>query len=128
MPKRKPIDYTPQFGSGIFRPKDEVESERTALETTPDLSPTETQGTENTNVLKNERTKERKKVIANEQTKERTLKHHSFDVFIDQLISLDQIQTQIYQDTGKKPKIGELVREALDSYIENRKKEQKKVL
>jgi hypothetical protein len=33
MPKRKPIDYTPQFGSGIFRPKDEVESERTAIET-----------------------------------------------------------------------------------------------
>jgi hypothetical protein len=33
MPKRKPIDYTPQFGSGIFRPKDEVESERTAIDT-----------------------------------------------------------------------------------------------
>jgi hypothetical protein len=33
MPKRKPIDYTPQFGSGIFRPKDEVESELTAIET-----------------------------------------------------------------------------------------------
>ena len=33
MPKRKPIDYTPQFGSGIFRPKDEVESERAAIDT-----------------------------------------------------------------------------------------------
>src|SRR5437763_3997968 len=33
MTKHNPIDYTPQFGSGIFRPKDEVESERTAIET-----------------------------------------------------------------------------------------------
>jgi hypothetical protein len=33
MPKRKPIDYTPQFGSGIFRPKDEVENERAAIDT-----------------------------------------------------------------------------------------------
>lgn len=33
MPKRKPIDYTPQFGGGIFRPKDEVESERLVADT-----------------------------------------------------------------------------------------------
>ncbi len=31
-PRRKGIDYTPQFGGGIFRPKDMVEEERTALE------------------------------------------------------------------------------------------------
>ncbi len=30
-PRRKGIDYTPQFGGGIFRPKDLVEEERTAL-------------------------------------------------------------------------------------------------
>ncbi len=33
-PRRKGIDYTPQFGGGIFRPKDLVEEERTALEQT----------------------------------------------------------------------------------------------
>jgi hypothetical protein len=33
MPNRKPIDYTPQFGGGIFRPKDEVESERLVADT-----------------------------------------------------------------------------------------------
>jgi hypothetical protein len=71
---------------------------------------------------KNERSLERKNVPTNE----RTLKHHSFDVFVDQLISLDHIQTQRYQETGKKPKIGTLVQEALDEYIRNqRKKEQK---
>lgn len=31
-PRRKGIDYTPQFGAGIFRSKDLVEEERTALE------------------------------------------------------------------------------------------------
>lgn len=74
---------------------------------------------------KNERTLERKNVRTNEQKKERILKHHSFDVYIDQLISLDQIRTQIYQEKGKKPKIGTLVQEALDEYIKNHKKQEK---
>ncbi len=30
-PRRKEIDYTPQFGGGIFRPKEVVEEERTTL-------------------------------------------------------------------------------------------------
>jgi hypothetical protein len=72
---------------------------------------------------KNERSLERKNVLKEETTEERTLKHHSFDVFIDQLISLDQIRTQTYQEKGKKPKISALVQEALDEYIKNHKKE-----
>jgi len=44
-PRRKEIDYTPQFGGGIFRPKEVVEEERTALagpaeETPEEHSPT----------------------------------------------------------------------------------------
>ena len=72
---------------------------------------------------KDERSFERKNVLKKETTEERTLKHHSFDVFVDQLISLDQIRTQIYQEKGKKPKISALVQEALDEYIKNHKKE-----
>jgi hypothetical protein len=68
---------------------------------------------------KNESSLEQKKEI----TKERTLRHHSFDVFIDQLISLDQIRTRIFQEKGKKPKISTLVQEAFDEYIKNHKKE-----
>jgi hypothetical protein len=75
---------------------------------------------------KNERSLERTNVPTKEQKNERTLKHHSFDVYVDQLISLDRIRTRRYQETGKKPKIGTLVQEALDEYIRNqRKKEQK---
>jgi hypothetical protein len=79
-------------------------------------------------IKKNESSLERKNVLTQEQKEERLLKHHSFDVFVDQLISLDQIQTKIYQEKGKKPKIGTLVQEALDEYIAKYKRERTKVL
>jgi hypothetical protein len=74
---------------------------------------------------KNESSLEQKNVLKKEATQERTLKYHSFDVFVDQLISLDQIQTHIYQEKGKKPKISTLIQEALDEYIKNHKKGRK---
>jgi hypothetical protein len=74
-------------------------------------------------IKKNESSLERKNFLKEEITEERTLKHHSFDVFVDQLISLDQIRTHMYQEKGKKPKISALVQEALDEYIKNHKKE-----
>jgi hypothetical protein len=98
MPKRKPIDYTPQFGGGIFRPKDEVESERLVEET----SSVAQKGPF---------------VRTNERTNERIQRRHSFDVWQDQLIALTEIQTQMFHKTGRKPKLGELVQEALDAYI-----------
>lgn len=107
MPKRKPIDYTPQFGAGIFRPKHEVESERTAIENvshTPRAATPE--GAQNGSFER-----------MNERTDERIQKRHSFDVWQDQLISLTEIQTQRFHKTGRKPKLGELVQEALDAYI-----------
>jgi hypothetical protein len=76
-------------------------------------------------IKKNERSLEQKNVLKKETPQERTLKHHSFDVFIDQLISLDQIRTKIFQDKGKKPKISTLIQEALDEYIKNHKKARK---
>jgi|SRR5271166_2747303 len=75
--------------------------------------------------IKNERSLERKNVSTNERVTERLMKHHSFDVFVDQLISLDQIRTDTYQESGKKPKIYTLVQEALDEYIKSHKKERK---
>ena len=78
----------------------------------------EKKGTEH----KNESSLERKNVQKKEETEERTLKHHSFDVFVDQLISLDQIRTHRFQEKGKKPKISTLVQEALDAYIKEQKK------
>jgi CRISPR/Cas system CSM-associated protein Csm2 small subunit len=102
MPKRKPIDYTPQFGGGIFRPKDEVESERLVAETSSVAQ-------------------KRPFVRSFERTDERIQRRHSFDVWQDQLIALTEIQTQLFHKTGRKPKLGELVQEALDAYIAKQK-------
>src|SRR5438128_9798901 len=66
--------------------------------------------------------RERTNVRINEPTNQRTIKRHSFDVFTDQLISLDNLQNTVFQATGKKPKIGSLVREALEDLFEKYKK------
>jgi hypothetical protein len=98
MPKRKPIDYTPQFGGGVFRPKNEVESERLVAESSS-------------------LAQKRPSVRPFDRTDERIQRRHSFDVWQDQLIALTEIQTQMFHKTGRKPKLGELVQEALDAYI-----------
>ena len=105
MPKRKPIDYTQQYTSGIFRPRDEVEAElasldRGALPTPPASGP----------VTSNDASFER--------TNERTRTRHSFDVFKDQIAALSEIQVRLFRQTGAKPKLGELVQQALDDYID----------
>jgi hypothetical protein len=56
--------------------------------------------------------------LANGRTNERPRVRHSFDVFNDQLQALSEIQAQRYNQTGRKPKMGELVQEALDAYID----------
>jgi len=43
---------------------------------------------------------------------------HSFDVYEDQLLALAEVQTALFRKTGRKPKMGELVRTALDAYIQ----------
>ena len=49
---------------------------------------------------------------------ERPKERHTFDVYKDQLRSLARIQMDIYDRTGKKPTLGELVQRALDTFIE----------
>jgi hypothetical protein len=136
--KRSPIDYTPQFGAGIFRPKETIEKELAALaETSPDtahgiLAEDGTPATADliedrdettsrrqsrsfrTNVATSERT--------NVRTNERSRVRHSFDIWQDQLLGLSEIQAERFSRTGRKPKLGELVQEALDAYIAKERK------
>lgn len=109
MARRKPIDYTPQFGGGIFRPKDEVEHDLAALDTA-DAEDTPDKLTSNRS---NGRTFERTIVASDDRPKVR----HSFDVYKDQITALTAIQARLFSSTGKKPKLGELVQQALDDYI-----------
>jgi hypothetical protein len=132
--KRSPIEYTPQFGTGIFRPKEMIDAELAALDGDPTLeastelatatnAPSATEATAvasqppqqrqakpaRTNDAPNDRTTER--------PNDRSRVRHSFDVWQDQLLRLSEIQAARFSRTGRKPKIGELVQEALDAYI-----------
>ena len=117
--KRSPIDYKPQFADGIFRPKEVVEQELTALQNTGAED-----NSDGENAASNERTVERTNglnaaspTLLAGRTNERTRVRHSFDIYTDQLVALADIQTTIFRRTGRKPKMGELVQEALDIYI-----------
>jgi hypothetical protein len=140
--KRSPIDYTPQFGAGIFRSKETIEQELaeladeaatdaddTANEVVPEdgvkvtadhveRSDGEDRGrrprSPRTNGATNERT--------NERTLERSRVRHSFDIWQDQLLGLSEIQADRFSRTGRKPKLGALVQEALDAYITKERK------
>lgn len=52
-----------------------------------------------------------------ERSNERDKIRHSFDIYRDQLLSLSDIQADIFRQTGKKPKVGDLVQEALDAFV-----------
>lgn len=115
MPKRAPIDYRPQFGGDMFRPRNVVEQELAVVAEVP----SELQGVP---VEKSVRSSERTNGRTNERTVDRIIVRHSFDIGQDQLLALAEIQMQRFNETGKKPKLGPLVQEALDQYIAKHRK------
>jgi hypothetical protein len=116
MPKRSPIDYTPQSGGEMFRPRAVVEDELAAVadEGRDEPTPIVARQPERMNERTNERT--------NHRTVERLIVRHSFDIGRDQLVALAEIQTHIFNQTGRKPKLGPLVQDALDAYIAKHRK------
>lgn len=126
MPKRAPIDYTPVFGGGVFRAKEAIAEELAAetdagnaagtrdnvdvVVTTP-LSPDPTVRSRPIN-------------RSSVRTNERSIVRHSFDIGQDQLLALAEIQMDRFQQTGRKPKLGPLVQEALDAYIAKQHRQQ----
>jgi hypothetical protein len=132
--KRAPIEYTPQFGGGIFRSKETIADELAELEENDSvvaigktLDPEAIQAATATagasrrsskSVRTNGRTNER----SNERTVERNRVRHSFDIWKDQLLGLSEIQAERFSQSGRKPKLGELVQEALDAYIAKERK------
>jgi hypothetical protein len=128
--KRSPIEYTPQFGAGIFRPKETVDQELAHLEGGEDdgivaagaalttAEPEEaTSDAPPRRQAKRGRTNDATNDATNERTNERLRVRHSFDVWQDQLLRLSEIQAERFSRTGRKPKMGELVQEALDAFI-----------
>jgi hypothetical protein len=58
--------------------------------------------------------------VGDAHTHARTIMRQSFNIFVDQDQALGRLQTQLYEQTGKKPTKGELVQQALDEYIKTR--------
>ncbi len=81
--------------------------------------------TERTDIRTNERTEEAQMVTL--PVPERRKVRHSFDIYEDQLVSLADIQAHLYRRNGKKPKVGDLVQQALDAYIASANQGQDKV-
>ena len=108
--KRQPIDYTPQHSARMFRPADVVEAERAQLEGEPPAAQAADQVSDDTSERTDKRTDDR--------SDERRVIRHSFDIYGDQLVALTDIQARLYRQTGKKPKLGRLVQDALDRYID----------
>ena len=130
MPKRAPIDYTPVFGGGVFRAKEAI-AEELAAETDAGNA-VETSNSDAVVVTTppppdptvRARPINRSLVRTNERTVERTIVRHSFDIGQDQLLALAEIQMDRFQQTGRKPKLGPLVQEALDAYIAKQHRQQ----
>ena len=120
MPKRKPLDYKAQFVPGVFRPQEEVESELKALTANEELeAPAAIDQPAPHRARPHGRTNERTVARAPQQ---RVNIRHSFDVWQDQLHALADIQAQDFAVSGKKPKMGDFVKEALDEYISRKRR------
>ena len=125
MPKRKPISYETQFAPGVFRSPDEVASELEALEGEGTLEELPSSPVSNLDTKRRQPTQEfatRPSDRSNERTNEQHMAprmrvRHSFDIWEDQLLSLAAIQADRFAVSRRKPKLGELVQEALDAYI-----------
>ena len=75
-----------------------------------------------------ERTVEPTHHPTNGRTFQRTKIRHTFDIFADQIQALHQLQLEYIQAGGLKPKLGDMIQEALDDFLTKkgiRKKEQK---
>jgi len=78
---------------------------------------------------KSERTNERSIVEMNKRTEAaiqqkqpRRIIRHTFDIYHDQLISLQDLQITAMRKNRKKPKLGKMVQKGLDLYIAREKK------
>ena len=72
-----------------------------------------------------QKTNERTNAQKIKKSNERKIERHSFDIFSDQKMGLDELQLMLYRKHGKKPKIGSLVREAVDDLFKKYKNERK---
>ena len=134
--KRTPIEYTPQFGGGIFRSKETVAEELAELEDDEcrrcgPLSSTDSEAmppaTATAGASRQPAKRPSERTV--ERTNGRTNERSNATGFAIRSISgrtscsaLSEIQAERFSQSGRKPKLGELVQEALDAYIAKERK------
>ncbi len=115
------------FGEGVrapaTTPEPSPESTHDSTEVTAtDLAPRTVRTTDRSNDRTHATAKRTKSLRPDERpferTNERFVVRHSFDVRQDQLLALADIQTEVFRTMRRKPKLGELVQQALDDYIQ----------
>jgi len=102
-----------------------VEKNESTIPASPTLEKLDTANTqaENENNQDQKRSNERTFETPNERLNERTVKQkrerirHTFDIYRDQLISLQMIQLEKVQAGKKKPKLGKMVSDGIDLFI-----------
>ena len=129
---RKPIEYTPASAGALFRPQTQVDQELDVIENPDDALPTEPENdapSEPTTIRTRKRTNERSSERSTEPPSvapsvapmvplvEEPKIRHSFDIPRSQLDGLYDIQDRRRRLTGRKPKMGDLVTQALAEFI-----------
>jgi hypothetical protein len=109
---------------------DLARSQGTAPGSTP-VSPTPRAGgtkqpSEPKNVRPDVRTDERTDVRTDRPKPDRVVVRHPFDIFEDQLHALYAIQLNAVRSGRKKPKLGAMVRKAIDHYLQGKAQSIKK--
>jgi hypothetical protein len=120
--KRTPIDYQPQFGEGIFRPKDVVDSELDTLQTHGSETTTETPDASTrvrTRVRSSSRATSRGDGalvddLARALRQKQRLASSTFRFQPQELEELDEVAAQIARTTGAKLSKNDVVRLALN--------------
>lgn len=130
-PKRLPFsfaEFEPKGRRAILRTAEDIRAENNSLElNTGEVNTDRLEDRGTTSQEKNDRTNVQTKEQelangrttgrSNEQATERAKVRHSFDVYKDQLLALNELQTKGFRATGRKPGISEIVQEALDKYL-----------
>lgn len=119
FPELEPFE--PRGRRAILRSPEEVQAEAALLagRRAPAADEATRSARDQSTVRPNDRTEHRTfDRMVHQPPGQRKKVRHSFDVYADQLLALADIQATVFRALGQKPKIGDLVQDALDAYIE----------
>ena len=120
-------------GSAFFRDAKKASKRRINAEVPPAANPSQSVKLSNkprrqkrTSERSNERTNETTNVRTNDGFQKREKIRHTFDIYADQLRALQTLQLEAVQAGKRKPKLGDMVQQALDTFIKKRRERKRR--